>query len=49
MRKNNRAARVASTLVELSDVVCGNDNVKFPNLRFLRQRENPLLISHSPR
>ena len=48
MRKNNRAARVASTLVELYDVVCGNDNVKFPSLRFKRQREHPQVISHSP-
>ena len=27
MRKNNRAARAAPTLVEFSDVVCANDNV----------------------
>ena len=40
MRKNNRAARAARTLVEYSDVVCADDIVKFP-LRFKRQREHP--------
>ena len=31
MRKNNLAARAASTLVALSNVVCPNDIVKCPN------------------
>ena len=40
MRKNNRAAHAARTLVEFSDVVSANDIVKFP-LRFKGQREHP--------
>ena len=47
MRKNNRAACAASTLVEFSNVVCANDIVKFPNLRFQRHRQHPTVIFHS--
>ena len=32
MRKNNRAARAARTLVEVFDVVC--QTTTFPNVRF---------------
>ena len=40
MRKNNRAARAARTLVQFLDVVCQMTRWKFPNLRFSRQREH---------
>ena len=40
MRKNIRAARAARTLSQFFDVVLPNDNVKFRNLRFYRQREH---------
>ena len=51
MRKNNRAARAARTLVEFSDVGCANDIVKFPNvnLSFLVLNCTAFLLVHNER
>ena len=38
MRKNNRAARAARTLEQFFVIRLPIDDVKFPNLRFKRQR-----------
>ena len=40
MKKNNRVTRAARTLVEFFDVICQMTTCKFPNVRFLRQREH---------